>query len=137
MRVLKVVGVTAFLLVILGSSILSLYWSSATHREVLGLCKSIEILGGYLAPLQPCVIIKDFGRIGRGETDGTGSIFGGETTETTQGRFQIILRPGVARDTWLLDTQSGEVWNIYEDTTTKRASWGLMNKSELQPASEQ
>ena len=36
---------------------------------------------------------------------------GADTTKAvTPGRFQIVFRQGVARDTWLVDTQSGNVW---------------------------
>lgn len=121
MRVQKGIGLAVFLLVLLGSSVMSLYWSSEADMKVRQLCESIKSLQGIRDPNNednPCI----FFRFGAADVISSG------TSPGAPGRFQIIVRPGVARDTWLLDTQTGEVWNIYEDPTTKTSWWGVMDK---------
>jgi hypothetical protein len=46
----------------------------------------------------------------------------------TQGRYQIVMSPHVARDTFLLDTETGRVWQLtaFMFLNGEPAVWNLM-----------
>lgn len=47
-----------------------------------------------------------------------------------QARFQIFYSPHVARDTFLLDTTTGRVWQLatFSDLTGQPSAWDLMTR---------
>jgi hypothetical protein len=53
-----------------------------------------------------------------------------ELASTTQGRYQIILGPMTRQDTYLLDTQTGQVWRLTTMTNLKAEPdvWRIMDK---------
>ncbi len=50
--------------------------------------------------------------------------------EIANGRYQIVFRPELARDTWLLDTATGQVWRPvrYTDILGDPVVWKLMER---------
>ena len=52
------------------------------------------------------------------------------TQEIADGRYQIVFRPELARDTWLLDTATGRVWREaqYPEILEDPVVWKLMER---------